>query len=134
MTFLRLCSRAPWMTSRSVPTDPSVVGARDTLGNAIPPILRRMERDLRDTPLYKDVEDFYRRALGPGFGRTSDVSDPRPSPDGTCIAFRGDQWERLEGHPVGRIGLAAIDGSWVRQITNGPRDDDQPAGLPTAGR
>ena len=89
-----------------------------------------MERDLRDTPLYKDVEDFYRRALGPGFGRTSDVSDPRPSPDGTCIAFRGDQWERLDGHPVGRIGLAAIDGSWVRQITNGPHDDDQPRWSP----
>ena len=89
-----------------------------------------MERDLRGTPLYSDVEDFYRRALGPGFGRTSDVSDPRPSPDATCIAFRGDQWERLEGHAVGRIGLAASDGSWVRQLTNGPRDDDQPRWSP----
>ena len=89
-----------------------------------------MDRDLRDTPLYKDVEDFYRRALGPGFGRTSDVSDPRPAPDGRCIAFRGDQWERLDGHTVGRIGLAATDGSWARQITNGPRDDDQPRWSP----
>jgi dipeptidyl aminopeptidase/acylaminoacyl peptidase len=89
-----------------------------------------MERDLRDTLLYREVEDFYRRALGPGFGRTSDVSDPRPSPDGTCIAFRGEQWERLEGHTLGRIGLAATDGSWVRQITNGPRDDDQPRWSP----
>jgi dipeptidyl aminopeptidase/acylaminoacyl peptidase len=89
-----------------------------------------MERDLRGTPLFADVEDFYRRALGPGFGRTSDVSDPRPSPDGTCIAFRGDQWERLEGHTVGRISLAAIDGSWVRQVTNGPHDDDQPRWSP----
>ena len=89
-----------------------------------------MERDLRSTPLYADVENFYRRALGPGFGRASDVSDPRPSPDGTSIAFRGDQWERLEGHPVGRIGLAATDGSWVRQITGGPHDDDQPRWSP----
>ncbi len=89
-----------------------------------------MERDLRGTPLYSDVEDFYRRALGPGFGRTSDVSDPRPPPTGPCIAFRGDQWERLEGHTVGRIGLAASDGSWVRQVTNGPRDDDQPRWSP----
>ena len=89
-----------------------------------------MDRDLRDTTLYKDVEDFYRRALGPGLGRTSDVSDPRPSPDGTCIAFRGEQWERLDGHPVGRIGLAATDGSWVRQLTNGPHDDDQPRWSP----
>ena len=54
-----------------------------------------MDRDLRETPLYKEVEDFYRRALGPGFGRFSDVSDPRTSPDGRWIAFRGDVLERL---------------------------------------
>ena len=84
-----------------------------------------MDRDLRETPLYKEVEDFYRLALGPGFGHPSDVSDPRPSPDGRWIAFRGDQWERLDGHSVGRIGLAAADGSSVRTITGGPHDDDQ---------
>jgi dipeptidyl aminopeptidase/acylaminoacyl peptidase len=89
-----------------------------------------MDRDLRETPLYKEVEDFYRLALGPGFGHPSDVSDPRPSPDGRWIAFRGDQWERLDGHPVGRIGLAATDGSSVRTITGGPHDDDQPRWSP----
>ena len=89
-----------------------------------------MDRDLRETPLYKEVEDFYRRALGPGFGEFSDVSDPRPSPDGRWIAFRGDVLERLEGHPVGRIGLAGVDGSSSRRITNGPNDDDQPRWSP----
>jgi dipeptidyl aminopeptidase/acylaminoacyl peptidase len=89
-----------------------------------------MDRDLRETPLYKEVEEYYRLALGPGFGQPSDVSDPRPSPDGRWIAFRGDQWERLDGHPVGRIGLAATDGSSVRQISGGPRDDDQPRWSP----
>jgi dipeptidyl aminopeptidase/acylaminoacyl peptidase len=89
-----------------------------------------MDRDLRETPLYKEVEDFFRRALGPGFGRFSDVSDPRPSPDGRWIAFRGDVLERLEGHPVGRLGLAAIDGTSGRRITDGPNDDDQPRWSP----
>jgi len=85
-----------------------------------------MDKDLRETPLYKEVEDFYRRALGPGFGLFCDVSDPRPSPDGRWVAFRGDVLERLEGHPVGRIGLAAVDGTSHRRITDGPNDDDQP--------
>lgn len=89
-----------------------------------------MDRDLRDTPLYKDVEDFYGRALGPGFGRFSDLSDPRPSPDGRWIAFRGDVLERFEGHPVGRVGLAAVDGTSHRRITDGPNDDDQPRWSP----
>ncbi len=89
-----------------------------------------MDRDLRDTPLYKDVEDFFRRALGPGFGRFSDVSDPRPSPDGRWVAFRGDVLERLEGHAVGRIGLVAADGTGERRITGGPNDDDQPRWSP----
>jgi dipeptidyl aminopeptidase/acylaminoacyl peptidase len=89
-----------------------------------------MDRDLRETQLYKDVEDFFRLALGPGIGRASDVSDPQPSPDGRWIAFRGERWERLDGHPVGRIGLAATDGSSVREITSGPNDDDQPRWSP----
>src|SRR5919206_4437193 len=58
VTFLRLCSRAPWMTRRSEPTDPSVPtpcdrpGPRAAEGGARRPILRTMERDLRETPLY----------------------------------------------------------------------------------
>ncbi len=89
-----------------------------------------MDRDLRDTPLYKDVEGFFERALSPGFGRYDDVSDPRPSPDGRWIAFRGDVLERLEGHALGRIGLVATDGSTERRITHGPNDDDQPRWSP----
>jgi dipeptidyl aminopeptidase/acylaminoacyl peptidase len=89
-----------------------------------------MDRDLRETPLYKDVEGFFRRALQPGSGRFSDVADPRPSPDGGWIAFRGDVLERLEGHPVGRLGLVASDGTRERRITHGPNDDDQPRWSP----
>jgi dipeptidyl aminopeptidase/acylaminoacyl peptidase len=89
-----------------------------------------MERDLRETPAYRDVESFFRRALEPGFGTIADPSDPQPSPDGRSIAFRGERRDALEGHPDGRICLVGSDGSGFRQITNGPHDDDQPRWSP----
>jgi dipeptidyl aminopeptidase/acylaminoacyl peptidase len=93
----------------------------------------RMERDLRETPLYREVESFFRRVLEPGFGKISDPSDPQPSPDGGSIAFRGERRDTLEGHPDGRICLVGVDGSGFRQITNGPHDDDQPRWSPDGG-
>ena len=92
-----------------------------------------MERDLRETPLYREVESFYRRALEPGFGTIADPSDLRPSPDGRWIAFRGERRDALEGHPEGRICLVGVDGSDLRQVTNGPHDDDQPRWSPDGG-
>jgi dipeptidyl aminopeptidase/acylaminoacyl peptidase len=89
-----------------------------------------MERDLRETPLYQEVEAFFRRTVEPGFGRICDPSDPQPSPDDRWIAFRGERRDVLEGHPDGRICLVGVDGSGFRQITNGPHDDDQPRWSP----
>jgi len=89
-----------------------------------------MERDLRDTPAYREAESFFRRALEPGFGKIFDPSDPQPSPDGHWIAFRGERRDALEGHPEGRLCLVGADGSGFQQITNGPHDDDQPRWSP----
>jgi dipeptidyl aminopeptidase/acylaminoacyl peptidase len=89
-----------------------------------------MERDLRESPVYREVESFYRRAIEPGFGRISHPSDPQPSPEGDRIAFRGERLDALQGHPDGRICLVGVDGSDFRQITNGPHDDDQPRWSP----
>ena len=93
-----------------------------------------MECDLRETPLYRDVEAFYRAALEPGFGRISSARDPRPSPDGGVVAFVGERMDRLEGTPQGRICLAAPDGSGFRQITNGPGEDVDPRWSPDGTR
>ncbi|MGZ4149766.1 MAG: prolyl oligopeptidase family serine peptidase [Actinomycetota bacterium] len=93
-----------------------------------------MERDLRDTPLYKDVEAFYRSALEPGFGTPTAFGDPVPSPDGSQVAFVGQVLEALEGAPHGRICLAAADGSGWRRITNGPNTDDGPRWSPDGSR
>jgi dipeptidyl aminopeptidase/acylaminoacyl peptidase len=93
-----------------------------------------MERDLRDTPLFHDVEAFYRSVLEPGFGSAFPAGDPAPSPDGATIAFRGQRLDRLEGHPLGRICLVSADGTDLRQITHGPNDDSEPRWSPDGRR
>src|SRR5437667_8420892 len=87
------------------------------------PILRFMERDLRATPHYQQVESFFRTLLEPGFGRPSSFADPEPAPDGRAVAVTGFVLDGLEGRPHGRIVLAEIGGTSGRTITHGPNDD-----------
>ncbi len=89
-----------------------------------------MERDLRETPLYQEIEAAYRRLAEPGFGHITAASDVRASPDGRSVAFRGGRMDALEGRPRGRICLAAADGSGMRQVTDGPNDDSGPRWSP----
>lgn len=91
-----------------------------------------MDRDLRSTPVYRDVEAFAQAILGPGFGKVTDVRDLEVSPDGRWVAFCGEVLDGLEGRPHGRICLAAADGSSWRTITNGPNDDAEPRWSPDA--
>jgi dipeptidyl aminopeptidase/acylaminoacyl peptidase len=93
-----------------------------------------MERDLRETPLYGEVERFFRSVLEPGFGQAWPAGDPVPSPDGAEVAFRGERLDRLEGHPVGRICLVGADGADLRTITDGPNDDSEPRWSPDGKR
>ncbi len=89
-----------------------------------------MERDLRATQLYQEVEAFFRSVLEPGFGSAEPAGDPVPAPDGRRIAFRGERLDRLEGHPEGRICVASSGGGDVRQVTEGPHDDADPRWSP----
>ena len=67
-----------------------------------------MDRDLRESPLYREVEEHFRKVYEPGFGKVTEPSDPRPSPDGRWVAFTGSLWEKLEGTPKTRICLAPL--------------------------
>lgn len=89
-----------------------------------------MNQDLRTTPLYLEVEEFFRRAFEPAFGRISGATDPHPSPDGRLIAFTGSKLERLEGLPISRICVANAAGGTFDEVTNGPNDDRLPRWSP----
>ena len=93
-----------------------------------------MERDLRETPLFREVEAFFRSVLEPGFGTARPAGDPQPSPDRRWIVFRGERLDRLEGHALGRICLVGADGADLRQITDGPNDDSEPWWSPDGTR
>jgi dipeptidyl aminopeptidase/acylaminoacyl peptidase len=89
-----------------------------------------MERDLRETPLYQEIEAAYRRLAEPGFGQITAAGDVRASPDGRAVAFRGSRMDALIGHADGRICLAQSDGSGMRQVTHGPNEDSGPRWSP----
>jgi dipeptidyl aminopeptidase/acylaminoacyl peptidase len=95
-----------------------------------------MERDLRTSPLYQEVEEHFRKIYEPGFGRVTEPSDPRPSPDGRWVAFTGSIWEKLEGTAKTRICLAAApDGAeggvgGTREVSSGPEHDAGPRWSP----
>ena len=88
-------------------------------------ILGAMDRDLRETPLYREVEEHFRKILEPGFGEVTEPSDPRPSPDGAWVAFTGGVWEKLEGTPKTRVCLASTsdEGGGFRTVSAGPEHD-----------
>ncbi len=102
-----------------------------------------MERDLRESPLYGEVEEHFRKIYEPGFGKVTEPSDPRPSPDGRWVAFTGSLWEKLEGGPKTRICLAPVgregsaDGAkagGARQVSAGPEHDAGARWSPDARR
>ncbi|HZB78968.1 MAG TPA: S9 family peptidase [Actinomycetota bacterium] len=102
-----------------------------------------MDRDLRESPLYQEVEEHFRKVYEPGFGTVTEPADPRPSPDGRWVAFTGSIWEKLEGTPMTRICLApmgrkgAVAGAELgaaRQISSGPERDAGPRWSPDGRR
>jgi dipeptidyl aminopeptidase/acylaminoacyl peptidase len=94
-----------------------------------------MERDLRETPLYKEVQEFFRRALEPGFGKITSATDLRVSPDAGTVAFTGSRLDKLEGTPESRICLTPVrGGAGLRQVTNGPNNDSGARWAPDGSR
>jgi dipeptidyl aminopeptidase/acylaminoacyl peptidase len=93
-----------------------------------------MERDLRATPHYEEVEAFFRTLLEPGLGRPSSFGDPEPAPDGRSVAATGYVLDALDGRPHGRIVLAETGAGGARTITQGPNEDVGPRWSPDGAR
>jgi dipeptidyl aminopeptidase/acylaminoacyl peptidase len=97
-------------------------------------MLLSMDRDLRETPLYKEIEKHFRKALGPAFGRISAGFDPQPSPDGSLVAFTGTRLEELEGAAQPRICLVDLEDRRIEEVTHGPNSDSMPRWSPDGRR
>jgi len=89
-----------------------------------------MQRDLRDTELYRAIEEHFRRALEPGFGRITAAADLAAAADGSRLAFTGYRLDRLEGGPSSRIVLADLRSGDLEEVTAGPNDDRLPVWSP----
>jgi dipeptidyl aminopeptidase/acylaminoacyl peptidase len=93
-----------------------------------------MEKDVRETPLYKEIEEHFSKALAPAFGRISAGSDPQTSPDGKFVAFTGTRLEKLEGAAQPRICLVDLEEGRIEEITHGPNADSMPRWSPDGRR
>lgn len=87
-----------------------------------------MDRDIRDSDAYRDVEAFFRRWLEPGFGRVTGVAEPSLRPDGRAVAVTGTILEKLEG--LGSTRIAVADGDGLCVLTGGPGNDRCPRWSP----
>lgn len=92
-----------------------------------------MNRDLRETPLYREVEEHFRRTEEPAIGRISGAADIDVSPDGRTAAFTGWKTEKV-GDQAARICTVDLESGAVQEITAGPNNDRMPRWSPDGAR
>ena len=84
------------------------------------------QRDVRETKLWKEVQDYFLNLSGPGFDKVSNATDLDASPDGSRIAFTGSVWKKMEDVPETRICVVETASGQMRTITSGPHNDKLP--------
>ena len=69
-----------------------------------------MQRDIRNTPLYREAHALHAALRGPGAGRISDAAEAHASPDVRFAMFTGTLTESLEGMtPAIRDAVRRVD-------------------------
>lgn len=89
-----------------------------------------MERDLRGTPLYQEIEGYIGAWLKPGSGLVRDAAELAVSPDGRRVAFAGVMVEKLVGTPTTRLCIADLGTGQLQIVTFGPNADRLPKWSP----
>ena len=91
-----------------------------------------MQRDIRQTPTYKETHKLYRRIWSPGPPDSTDSSDPykgyevneaqhiQASPDGRCALFTGISAYSLEQPPASDLFEIELDSARLKQVINLP--------------
>src|SRR6266478_944735 len=85
-----------------------------------------MERDLRATDLYLEIEALCKTIRQPGTGQISEAVEIHASPDGRHAVFAGTLMDTLDGKPPTRICLTDLATADTRVLTFGPNVDRLP--------
>ena len=85
-----------------------------------------MQRDIRETDLYREAEALYRALRQPGTGQISDAAEVHVSPDGRHAVFAGSIMDKLEGTAPTRICSTDLASGETRVLTFGPNVDRSP--------
>lgn len=91
----------------------------------------KMQRDIRDTEMYREVRTIYEAIWQPGTGQISDVIDICSSPNGKHAVFTGVFVDSLEGPSSTRICQIDLGSGDVRVLTFGPNADRLPKYSPS---
>jgi dipeptidyl aminopeptidase/acylaminoacyl peptidase len=89
-----------------------------------------VDRDIRSTKLYQEVEAFFDSIYKPGSGLIVDGEHVAVSPDGRYVAFTGKRLETIEGPFLTRLCLVDLQTGTFEQITHGPSSDFLPKWSP----
>lgn len=82
-----------------------------------------MDKDVRGTERWTEIEELCRTLRRPGSGRIADALEIDVAPDGTTAVFSALLMDRLEGAPQSRIARADLETGDVRILTLGPNSD-----------
>ncbi len=85
-----------------------------------------MGRDIRQSPLFREIEEQIRRLAEPIVGAVIGGDDPQPSPDGTTVALTGSLLEQWDGNPVTRVYLMDAESGAIEDASSGPNSDRSP--------
>src|SRR3984957_7020298 len=85
-----------------------------------------MQKDIRETTLYREAEALYKTIRQPGTGQISDAADVNVSPDRKHAVFSGALMDRLEGEPLTRVCQVDLLSGSTRVLTLGPNTDRLP--------
>lgn len=88
-----------------------------------------MRPDVRDSSLYRDLADLYRRLNEP-LGEVASATDLSAAPDGTRVAFTGARRDSVEADPITRVCVLDLTTGQVEEVTSGPNDDRLPRWSP----
>ena len=83
-------------------------------------------QDLRDSPVWADVQEYFHKLHNPAFDQIANATDLSATPDGAQIAFTGVFRNNLEDPPRTRICVLHGEQKLVKTLTHGPNNDKLP--------